>query len=54
MRLSLHLPFTVTGTGTIITEGETLRSFSTSTVTPDPAGNIAIEMKPGGGFVIKF
>jgi hypothetical protein len=54
LKLSLRLPFTVAGAGTIITEGETLQSFSTAAVMPDAEGNIAIEIRPNGGFVIKF
>ena len=54
VKLSFRLPFNVTGTGTLVTEGEVLRSFSTATVTPDAAGNITVEISSGGGFVIKF
>lgn len=54
VKLSFKLPFKVTGPGTIITEGETLRSFSAGTATPDKEGIMAVEMKPVGGFVIKF
>ncbi|MEZ5020347.1 MAG: glycoside hydrolase family 97 C-terminal domain-containing protein [Bacteroidales bacterium] len=54
VKLTFKLPFKVTGPGTIITEGETLRSFSTGTATPDNEGIMAVEMKPVGGFVIKF
>lgn len=54
LKLAVQLTFPVAGTGTIITEGETLRSFSTGTVTPDTVGKINVEMQPAGGFVIKF
>ncbi len=54
VKLSFKLPFIVTGPGTIISEGETLRSFSAGTAMPDKEGIMAVEMKPVGGFVIKF
>ncbi len=51
---TLHLPFKVRGSGTIITEGEIPRSFSNDSVTPDATGDITVRMNPGGGFVIRF
>ncbi|MDM8001575.1 MAG: glycoside hydrolase family 97 C-terminal domain-containing protein, partial [Bacteroidota bacterium] len=54
LKLAVRLPFPVAGPGTLITEGETLRSFSTATVTPDADGKTDIEIQPSGGFVIKF
>ncbi len=54
LKLAVRLPFTVAGQGTLITEGETLRSFSAATVTPDAEGKTDIEIQPSGGFVIKF
>ncbi len=54
LKLTFRLPFTPSGTGNIITEGETIRSFSTTTVTPGPDGETTVEMQPNGGFVIKF
>lgn len=54
VKLTLSIPFKVAGTGTIITEGETLRSFSTATVTPDKEATITLDIQPSGGFVIKF
>jgi hypothetical protein len=54
VRLALLLPFTVSSPGMIITEGETPRSFSTATVTPDADGNITVEMQSNGGFVMTF
>jgi hypothetical protein len=54
LRLNLNLPFAEGISGTIIAEGETLRSFSKDTITPDYSGNLDINVQPGGGFVIKF
>jgi hypothetical protein len=54
LKLTVRLPFPIAGPGTLITEGETLRSFSTAVVTPDADGKINVEMQPSGGFVIKF
>jgi hypothetical protein len=54
LRLTLPLPFRFSTPGTIITEGETPRSFSKAAVTPDPSGNVTVDMQPSGGFVIKF
>jgi hypothetical protein len=54
LRLYLNLPFAVGISGTIIAEGETLRSFSKDTITPDYSGNLDKNVQPGGGFVIKF
>jgi len=54
LRLTLQLPFPVSTPGRIITEGETPRSFSATTVTPDPSGNVTVEMQPNGGFVVMF
>ncbi|MDM8002516.1 MAG: glycoside hydrolase family 97 catalytic domain-containing protein [Bacteroidota bacterium] len=54
LKLAVRLPFPVAGPGTLITEGETLRSFSAATVTPDAEGKTDIEIQPSGGFVIKF
>ncbi|MRR18756.1 glycoside hydrolase family 97 protein [bacterium] len=54
LRLTLPLPFRFSTPGTIITEGETPRSFSKAAVTPDPSGNVTVDMQPNGGFVIKF
>ena len=54
LRLAVRLPFPVAGSGTLITEGDTLPSFSTASVTPDNAGKINIEIQPSGGFVTKF
>ena len=54
LKLAVKMPFPVAGPGTLITEGDTLRSFSTDTVTPDADGKIDVEIQPSGGFVIKF
>ncbi len=54
LELSLKIPFVEGISGTIITEGETLRSFSLDTVTTDISGRISVEMMPKGGFVMIF
>ena len=54
VRLNLNLPFAEGISGTIITEGETLRSFSQGTVTPDKSGAASVQIMPKGGFVIRF
>lgn len=54
VRLNLNLPFAEGISGTIITEGETLRSFSQGTVTPDKSGTASVQIMPNGGFVIRF
>jgi hypothetical protein len=54
LKLAVKMPFPVAGQRTLITEGETLRSFSTATVTPDADGKIDVEIQPSGGFVIKL
>ena len=52
--LNLKLPFAGGISGTIITEGETLRSFTQDTVMPDGSGMATVQIVPGGGFVIRF
>lgn len=54
IRLNLDLPFAEGIPGTIITEGETLRSFSRGTITPDQSGTASVQIMPNGGFVIRF
>ena len=52
--LILKIPFIKTLKGISITEGETLRSFTTGTVTPDAGKSVAVTLKPNGGFVFRF
>jgi hypothetical protein len=54
VRLNPDLPFAKGISGTIITEGETLRSFSQGTITPDQSGTVSVQIIPNGGFVIRF
>jgi len=54
LSLYLRLPFAEGISGTIITEGETLRSFSQDSITPEWAGGSSLEIMPNGGFVIVF
>lgn len=54
IRLNLKLPFAEGISGTIITEGETLRSFSHDTITPDQSGMVIVQIMPNRGFVIRF
>lgn len=53
-KLTLHLPFQVSSSGLIVTEGETARSFTQSAIMPDASGNLEVTMQPNGGFVIRF
>ncbi|HOO65529.1 MAG: glycoside hydrolase family 97 catalytic domain-containing protein [Bacteroidales bacterium] len=52
LRLVFPAPIHTAGTWTVVTDGETLRSFSTSTVTADAEGKITVEVRPNGGFVM--
>ena len=54
LELSLKVPFAEGISGTIITEGESPRSFSQDTITPGLSGRISVEMMPKGGFVMIF
>jgi len=54
IRLNLNLPFAEGFSGTIITEGETLQSFSQETITPDKSGMVRVQIMPNGGFVIRY
>lgn len=54
LNIYLKLPFAEGISGTIISEGETLRSFSQDTIMPDWTGGSTVEIKPGGGFVMRF
>ncbi|MFZ2285705.1 MAG: glycoside hydrolase family 97 catalytic domain-containing protein [Bacteroidales bacterium] len=54
LKLTLRLPFQVSSTGILITEGDSLRSFTGAAFEPDASGNAEVVMKPGGGFVISF
>jgi len=54
IRLNLNLPFAEGFSGTIITEGETLQSFSHETITPDKSGMVRVQIMPNGGFVIRY
>ena len=54
LSLYLWLPFAEGLAGTIITEGETLRSFSQDSITPGTSGGTGVEILPNGGFVMHF
>jgi len=54
VRLNLNLPFAEGISGTIITEGGSLRSFAQDTITPDQSGTVSVQIMPNGGFVIRF
>ncbi len=54
LSLYLWLPFAEGLPGTIITEGETLRSFSQDSITPGTSGGTGVEILPNGGFVMHF
>ncbi len=52
--LIVKLPFIDTLKGIAITEGETLRSFASSTITMDSGKSVPVTLKPDCGFVFRF
>jgi hypothetical protein len=54
LSLNLNLPFADGISGTIITEGKTLRSFSQDTIAPEWTGYTRVEVIPRGGFLMLF
>jgi alpha-glucosidase len=54
LKLSLRFPFQASSPGLLITEGDSLRSFTRIAFEPDASGNADVMMKPSGGFVIRL
>jgi hypothetical protein len=54
MELKMKLPFIDQENGIIVTEGDTLRSFSLKNVTPEGEKSATVTLRPNGGFVMRF